>query len=754
MTLPSAINFPVDFDSDSNLYAVHDSLRVFLTDDYNPGDKSIQVAGDTATLNRFPPVGIITLVDQCSDPELRAISFYYKSRTIFTFDELELLSGFTDNVKHKDITNVVQNVMAEHHNSIKDAVVAIQKFAGIKGTIASKPLVGTLEERINFLRKITLIPRAWFKSTTKIGLVPLTIEFEDLSFRLGTDGTTGTTTRIWDFGDNTGPSIITIDETEGPVTQNNVLVNDTDGGKIKKTYSKPGFYDVSLTVTNKFGTDTVTLPNFINARVQSPDIAWIYFQEKIGQIVDNGDIANDVYPTIRAKTDSLIDMYIPLTIGLNPSTGKTYSGETVVGSTPIDSITSYTWNLSDDLDHGNSPSTKASYGIGGYYDLTLRCDTQYGSYRITNYTNSIDIIENYNLWLWYHNPLDSSIASCEFGLISETFKNKSLNTFEATQNSSFLNSENNSEQQIREFKRNNGFASRGSSYSGNSGTGVVYWATGRNPSDSPSTEKIKQIEYNGFLDTYTSTSFPEISRPWNWFSFNTANNIHFFLGGITTEIPSGTSPTNQVKTSVDLSSTVVSETTFTNGNYRNGANELSANMVTFNSGISEQGNMSVYRSAWHNGNGYLLRNYGVGTFFRMYSFYKTNGTSTNEFTEIRKIADMAGSAKVEGQLTSLQQGVFLFNNSGSVSAYNPTTTVWEIGGPGLNSLSYKPLQDINEPDYNNTNQTLLVASDGESVAYLSFDYSSKAFIKFNSNTLTFSSVSSRPVGSQWLMTIY
>jgi len=754
MTLPSAINYPVDFDSDNNLYAVHDSLRVFLTDDYNPGDTSIQVAGDTATLNRFPPVGIITLVDQCSDPELRAISFYYKSRTTFTFNELELLSGFTDNVKYKDITNVVQNVMAEHHNSIKDAVVAIQKFAGIKGTIASIPLQGTLEERINFLRKITLVPRAWFKATSKTGLVPLTVEFEDLSFRLGTDGTTGTITRIWDFGDNTGPSITTIEATEGPVTENNVLVNDTDGGKIKKTYSKPGFYDVSLTVTNKFGTDTVTLPNFINARVQSPDIAWIYFQPKIGQIVDNGDIANDIYPTIRTRTNSLVDIYVPLSLGVNPSTGKTYAGESVVGSTPIDSITSYTWNLSDDLDHGNSSSTKASYGIGGYYDLTLRCDTQYGSYRITNYTNSVDVVENYNLWLWHYKSSDSTLSSYEFGLTSETFKNKSPNSLAIIQNSSFLNSQNNSEQQIREFKRNNGFAPRGTTSSGDSGNGVIYWATGRNPTDSPSTEKIKQIEYSGFLDVYTSTSFPEISRPWNWFSFNTTNNIHFLLGGTTTSIPSGTSPTNQVKTSINLDSTVTTVTTFTSANYRNAATELLQNMVTFNAGISEQGNMSVYRTAWHNGSGYILRNYGVGTFFRIYSFYKTSGTITNEFTEIRKISDMSGSTKVEGQLTSLQQGVFLFNNSGSVSAYNPTTTLWEVGGPGLNSLSYKPLQDISQPEYNNTNQTLLVASDNESIAYLSFDYSSKAFIKFNSNTLTFSSVSSRPSGSQWLMSIY
>lgn len=755
MTLPSAIVFPNNFDSDSNLYAVHDSLRVFLSADYNPGDTSIEVAGDYVTLTHFPPSGIITLVDQCSDPELRAISFYYKSRTTFTFDEITLLDGFTDVPKHKDITNVIQNVMAEHHNSVKDAVLAIQQFVGRKGLVGTKPLEGTMEERINFLRKITLVPKAWFKGSNKVGLVPLTVDFEDLSFRLGTDGTTGTITRVWDFGDNTGPSIIEIDATEGPITQNNVIVNDTDGGTIKKTYSKPGFYDVTLKVTNKYGSDTVTLPNFVNARVPAPDIAWVYYQQKLGQIVTTGDILNENFPTIRTKANTLIDLYIPTTPSVNPSTGRTFSGEEVVGVTPIDPINSYTWNLSDDLDHGNSLNTKASYGIGGFYDMILRCDTEYGSYRITNYKNSIDIVEDVNLWMWHYSSTPSSnIASYEFGLVSETFKNKSSTSLAITQNSSFLTPQNNSAQQTREFKRNNGFAVRGSSTSGNSGSSVIYWATGRNVSDSPSMEKIKQVEFNGFTGVYTSTSFPDVSRPWNWFSFASSSNIHYLLGGVTTPIPNNSSPTNQTKTTVSLSATTATNTTFTNANYRNGANELTENMVTFTGGISDQGNMSVYRSTWHNGNGYVLRNYGVGQFFRILNFYKTNGTTTNEFTELRKIADMAGSAKTEGQLVSLQQGVFFFNNSGSVSAYNSTTNLWEIGGPGLNSLSFKALQDLEAEDYNSTNQTLLATSDGESMAYLSFDYSEKAFIKFNSNTLTFSSISSRPVGNQWLMSIY
>lgn len=239
MTIPITSNYPTSIDGDDTLFLVHDGLRVKLARDYNVGDTTITIYGDTEIINRFPPTGIITLTEQCSDVDVRAISFYYGSRTVISFDNLELLSGFTDTAKPKDITNVTQNVMAQHHNMLKDAIVNIQNMAGKKGDIANQPLVGTMEERINYLRKIALIPKGWFASNKKIGLIPLTVEFIDLSFRLGTDGTTGTISYIWDFGDNTGPSIVTISTTEGPsLTQDNVIVEDLNGGTITKIYTK------------------------------------------------------------------------------------------------------------------------------------------------------------------------------------------------------------------------------------------------------------------------------------------------------------------------------------------------------------------------------------------------------------------------------------------------------------------------------------------------------------------------------------
>ena len=107
-------------------------------------------------------------------------------------------------------------------------------------------------------------------------------------------------------------------------------------------------------------------------------------------------------PVIRAPANSIIDMYVPS--GINPNTpGVSYGGETVIDGKTIDPIEAYTWSLSDDLAHGNSSLARAVFSIGGTYDLILRCDTDFGAYRITTYNNAFDIVEKYNLWLWLYN---------------------------------------------------------------------------------------------------------------------------------------------------------------------------------------------------------------------------------------------------------------------------------------------------------------------------------------------------------------
>src|SRR4051812_32076531 len=106
--IPIGTNYPTSIDTNQNLFQVADGLRVVLIEDYTPGDTSITVLGDESLMRQFNSTGIITLTEQCSEPELRAISFYYSSRTLTTFNGLELLDGFTDVAKPKNITNVTQ----------------------------------------------------------------------------------------------------------------------------------------------------------------------------------------------------------------------------------------------------------------------------------------------------------------------------------------------------------------------------------------------------------------------------------------------------------------------------------------------------------------------------------------------------------------------------------------------------------------------------------------------------------------------
>ena len=766
-----SINFPTSFDNDANLYKVSDGLRVVLAEDYNPGDTSITVNADEAVMSLFDVTGIITITDQCADPQLRALSFTYTSRTLTTFDGLELLSGFIDNAKPKNYTSVTQNVMAQHHNVIKDSIIAIQEFAGKQGEVAARPLEGTMEERINYLRQIALQPKAWFKVNKTTGLAPLTVTFTDQSFRLGTDGASSNIEYFWDFGDNTASSIsyASVMQLTSYVPNNisNIIVQDLDGSTISKVYTDPGIYTVKLRVVNDFGEDTVIFDDLIEAKYPAPSEACVTFVARANQIITTAGVPSGgpytTTPVIRAPINSIIDMYIPS--GVNPNTpGVTYSGENIIDGDIIDPIETYTWSFSDDLSHGNSTQARAVYSVGGVYDMILRCDTQLGAYRITAYQGAFDIVEKVNLWLWIYNNDKSNASVSEFGILSETFKSTvaplTLNVNESFLVNTIANPVLNSTQQLREFNRNVGFAPRTAAASGSGGTGILYWASGRAANSSTLNEKILSSQFNGFTHVYTSgisSAGSDIQRPWNWVGMASAQKIYFILGGVNDTITPNTSPTNQIKDVVSLSTlgADVPSAVFANENYVNGASELQENEVSYNiSGQPEQGHMSVYRSCWKDDAGFFMRNQGTGTFFRIKSFYKTTGNTSEPFINIRKLTDMAGSSKVEGQLASLSTGVYFFSNSGSVAAYNPTTGVWGTGGPGANPLAFKALQDTSVSGFDSESQTLLAASDGNNTAYISFDYSTKAFIKFNELDTTFSSITNRPTGSQWNMAIF
>jgi PKD repeat protein len=674
---------------------------------------------------------------------------------------LELEEDFLqkDSIKPKRITNVTQNVMAKHHNLLKDALIAIEDFIGVKGTIYKTPnlVEGTLEGRINFLRKLVLSPKAYFTVDRKVGLVPLTVTFKNLSFRLATDDADGENPIeiLWDFGDSTISSVSSIT----PSCVDNVFIEDESAGTITKTYCTPGLFDVTLRVTNKFGTDVITIPSMINARVTAPDEAVVEYLAANNQMVLPGtgvfnNAGEYVPPIIRTPTNSLITMRIPS--GPNPhNPGHTYGGEKLTtGNSVIDPITSYTWVLVDDLNHPTvTAGTKASYSVGGVYDMRLRVDTSFGAYRITNYPNSIDVVEKKNIWLFnYKNT--TQVVGYEFGLISETYKTMPSSSFTPSIDYSFLNGQPNSTQQIQEFTRNVGFVPRSNIASGDQGESLLFYASGRTESDPIASETVNFVSYNGFLQTFDD-AVPVFSRPWNWCNFNSPSTAYFLFGTPTTTAALHTSPTNPIMTQYNIASGVAVESTLNASQFSNGADELLSNVATFtDDGENQWGNFSVYRTAFKNNVGYILRNDNVGQFFRIRSFYRTDGTIGSPVQTIKKLSDMPGPTKLDGELVALTPGLFFFNNTGSISAYNTVGGVWETGGPGVNSVAFRALQDQTVSNFDDIAQPLRAASDGDKRTYLSFDYSVSAFIRFDANSFTFSSLPSRPPGRQWIMGMF
>src|SRR5690606_27920130 len=110
--------------------------------------------------------------------------------------------------------------------------------------------------------------------------------------------------------------------------------------------------------------------------------------------------------------------------------------------------------------------------------------------------------------------------------------------------------------------------------------------------------------------------------------------------------------------------------------------------------------------------------------------YRTEGTeSSNPVINIRKLSDMTGPVKPEGQLVGLNNGLFFFNNSGNISAYNTVNGTWELGN---STAAFRSFQDTNVDDFIETTNSLLATSDGDTTAYISYDYSPNAFIKYNS----------------------
>lgn len=177
--------YPQAIDSYNNLYEAKNLSSTTLAQAFGFNGK-IMVVGDTTN---FPSEGILRI----SLPNYEGLTsemVYYGTKTSTTFQNL--IRGFcaTRQSEWPVGCKVEAGVMAEHHNSVKDAILQIEANLGTASETDTVTLNGLLKQQ----EARFLAPKAIFRAYPLRGPAPLTVNFHNM--------TSSVATRFfWDFGD-------------------------------------------------------------------------------------------------------------------------------------------------------------------------------------------------------------------------------------------------------------------------------------------------------------------------------------------------------------------------------------------------------------------------------------------------------------------------------------------------------------------------------------------------------------------------
>jgi PKD repeat protein len=174
---------------------------------------------------KFPEKGILRLFLR-DKVGLNAELVYYNKRTNNTFTQL--IRGFcsTKQSVWPVGTAVEAGVMAEHHNSVKDAIINLETYLGVEEAVGEDTLTGILKIQESKI----LSPKALFRAFPTVGAPPLTVNFHTFS-------NSNSIRFFWEFGD--GGSSFDKNPTH--------------------TYEAPGNYTITFRVITSLGAQGFTV---------------------------------------------------------------------------------------------------------------------------------------------------------------------------------------------------------------------------------------------------------------------------------------------------------------------------------------------------------------------------------------------------------------------------------------------------------------------------------------------------------------
>ncbi len=204
------INFPDGFDDDQSLYIAVNNLRTRLTASITAGVDTIPVV----TTAGFPATGFVSILTGEDITKTEAITYSGISSTAF----LNAGRGADGTTAFEHISNdsVDLTIVADHHNSLKDAIFELEKYVGVSGAEnflridddgdVSIPGIITVSGGADFAfvtvtGTLSVCSDGDFKEdmnvsgTLFVGELPVsntppsTFQFEDTIFNTGTDNT-------------------------------------------------------------------------------------------------------------------------------------------------------------------------------------------------------------------------------------------------------------------------------------------------------------------------------------------------------------------------------------------------------------------------------------------------------------------------------------------------------------------------------------------------------------------------------------
>ena len=251
--------FPTALDSSSTLYEARNLSETKLQ--IGIGLNSTIINLEDAT--NFPLQGILKIGNLSNKDGISELVYYFKKEGNTIKDIIRGFQGTRSTVWPKG-TLVTSGVFAEHHNSVKDAVLKIENKLGEKDFPESNSLNGLLKTLENDI----LSPKPIFRAFPIIGKPPFTVKFKN--FTLGKNNK-----YFWDFGDNT----TSIEESP------------------EHTYIREGMFTIQLNVINELGGQgIVTKNNYINSNNEN-GIPLFYILPRFGGISKKTAEKNNLEPT-------------------------------------------------------------------------------------------------------------------------------------------------------------------------------------------------------------------------------------------------------------------------------------------------------------------------------------------------------------------------------------------------------------------------------------------------------------------------